>query len=117
MSSKIGCSFTTAFCFAILSAALSQATADAQAPLGPGYAAWLAYGRVNAASVFGSESGIPDTVVTLGDDPLEQSSTHELAIGWRGMLGHVPRVIKSAQPVLNNPGESLVVVVGTQLAV
>lgn len=110
MSSKTTASFATAICFAILGAALGQATAGAQAPLGPGYAAWLSYGRVNAARVFGAESQIPDTIVALGEDPLERSAANELAMGWRGMLGHVPRVIASGQPVLNEAAGSIVVI-------
>jgi alpha-glucuronidase len=113
MSSKTITGFSTATCFAIVSVAFGAAMACAQAPLGPGYAAWLAYGRVNAAAVFGAESQIPDTILALGEDPLEQSSTHELAMGWRGMLGHVPRVVESGQPPLSNSAERAVVI-GTQ---
>jgi alpha-glucuronidase len=101
---------------AIVSVALCAATAQAQNPLGSGYPAWLAYLRVNAAMVFGPENQVPDTIVALGEDTLEHSSTHELAQGWRGMLGHVPRVIDSAQPRLDSAAENIVVI-GTQLQV
>ncbi len=85
-------------------------------PLGPGYAAWLAYLPVHPAAVFGAENQIPDTIVALGQDVLEHSSTHELALGWRGMLNHVPRVLESAQPAAPAPGETIVVL-GTQAEV
>ncbi len=87
-----------------------------QTPLGPGYAAWLAYGRVNAAVVFGAEKEIPDTIIALGEDQLEQSSAHELAEGWRGMLDHEPRAIEASHPVLDSDTEA-VVVIGTQAQV
>src|SRR5690348_2342982 len=53
-------------------------------------AAWLAYRPVNAGGVF--PTGVPDTIVVLGQDPLEQSAAHELSLGWSGMLGREPRV-------------------------
>ncbi len=83
---------------------------------GPGYAAWLAYLPVNPALVFGTENEIPDTIVALGENVLEHSSTHELALGWRGMLNHVPRVLESARPAAPAPGENIVVL-GTQAEV
>jgi alpha-glucuronidase len=113
MNSRATAAFSMTIFLAVLSAALFAATTRAQAPLGPGYAAWLAYNRVNAALVFGAGNRIPDTIVALGHDQLERSSTHELALGWRGMLGHVPRIVESAQPKLNNAAENLVVI-GTQ---
>jgi alpha-glucuronidase len=116
MSSKARTGFSTAICLALFSAALYSAKARAQAPLGPGYAAWLAYGRVNAAMVFGAENRIPDTIVALGQDQPEQSATRELAMGWRGMLGSVPRVIESEPPQFDSAAEN-VVVIGTRAQV
>lgn len=101
---------------AMASAAVCAAMAGGQERLGSGYAAWLAYGRVNAGMVFGAENQIPDTIAALGQDQLEQSSAHELARGWRGMLGHVPRVIESGRPQFDSPAEN-VVVIGTQAQV
>lgn len=101
---------------AIVSAALCAAITDAQNPLGPGYAAWLAYRPVNAAVVFGTERQIPDTIVALGPDQLEQSATHELAQGWKGMFGHEPRVAESEEPNLDSTAENIVVI-GTQAQV
>lgn len=79
----------------------------AQTPLGAGEPAWLTYGPVHAAVVF--PGGIPDTIVELGHDVLEESAARELALGWRGMLRHEPRVVSS-------PGAEFKqgVVVGTQ---
>lgn len=91
------------------------ALSTAPAP-GPGYAAWLSYLPVNPAFVFGAENEIPDTVVALGENALEHSSTHEIALGWRGMLNHVPRVVEGAQPAALTPGENIVVL-GTQAEV
>jgi alpha-glucuronidase len=62
----------------------------AQDLLGPGDPAWLAYKPIDAAAVF--PGGVPDTVVVMGHDVLEDSAARELALGWRGMLGHEPRV-------------------------
>ncbi len=83
---------------------------------GPGYAAWLAYRPVHPALVFGAENEIPSTVVALGSSVLEKSATHELALGWRGMLNHVPRVVENAQPAAPARGENIVVL-GTQAEV
>lgn len=99
-----------AMCFVILSAVFGFVTASGQDPLGPGYAAWLAYRPVNVSAVFDARYQVPDTIISLGNDPLEQSSTHELALGWKGMLNHVPRVIESSQPLLGNATEPVVVV-------
>ncbi len=79
----------------------------AQMPLGAGEPAWLAYGPVHAAVVF--PGGIPDTIVELGHDAVEDSAARELARGWRGMLRDEPRVVSS-------PGAEFKqgVVVGTQ---
>ncbi len=91
-------------------------SAHGQGPLGPGYAAWLAYQPVNPALVFGATGQIPDTIFILGQDVLEKSSARELARGWRGMLNHVPRVIEASQPEFDGPGENIVVA-GTQAQV
>jgi alpha-glucuronidase len=80
---------------------------SAQEPLGPGEPAWLAYRPVSAAAVF--PGGVPDTVVVLGQSELENSAAHELALGWRGMLQHEPRVVASAGGGLANA-----VVIGTE---
>lgn len=71
---------------------------------------------MNAAIVFGTESQVPDTIVALGPDQLEESATHEMALGWRGMFGHVPRVTQSGKPSLAGAAENIVVV-GTQAQV
>lgn len=105
--------FGKAFFIAVFSVALSAPLTRAQAPLGPGYAAWLAYNRVNATTVFGAEGHIPDTIFALGQDQLEHSSAHELSMGWQDMLGCVPRVVDSDQPQLGSGAESIVVI-GTQ---
>lgn len=82
--------------------------------LGPGDPAWLAYRAVNPALVFSGGAGqVPDTIVLLGQDALEQSAARELALGWRDMLNHVPRVVTNANPRPAGQSESIVVV-GTQ---
>ena len=101
---------------ALLSTLLGCLAVAAQAPLGPGYSAWLAYRAVRPALVFGSVSKIPDTIVALGHSELEQSATHELTLGWRGMLNRVPRVVESPQPQAGNANEAIVVL-GTQAEV
>lgn len=68
----------------------SALQSTAQARTAPAYAAWLAYRRVTASRVF--PGGVPDTIVVLGDDILEQSAARELTAGWRGMLGREPRI-------------------------
>jgi alpha-glucuronidase len=103
-------------CLAILSAARGAAVAQQEAPLGPGDPAWLAYLPVKPATVFGAESQVPDTIVVLGRDEMEQSSAHELALGWRGMLNHVPRVIEGGQSQLQDVAENIIVA-GTQAQV
>ena len=113
MGSKSITRFNATICLAVLSIAICARSARAQAPLGPGYAAWLAYGHVNATLVFGDEKLIPDTIVALGQDQLEQSSARELVLGWRDMLGRVPRVVESEQPKTDSATEK-VVVIGTQ---
>lgn len=99
----------------LLTAAASGQNADpAATPLGAGDPAWLAYRAVRPAAVFGTERNIPDTIVVLGRSVLEQSAAHELALGWRGMLNHVPRIINAA-PGEADPGG--IVVIGTQAEV
>jgi alpha-glucuronidase len=94
-----------------------SAPAPAQDPapslLGPGDPAWLVYRQVRPGAVFGSASGIPDAIVLLGQDALEQSAARELAAGWQGMLHRVPRVLEDAEPQAPGSGETLVIV-GTQ---
>jgi alpha-glucuronidase len=65
------------------------------APLGPGDPAWLAYRPVRADMVFGSAANVPDTIIVVGHNALEDSAARELALGWRGMLGRIPRVVSS----------------------
>lgn len=89
---------------------LAITTAPAQDSLGPGEPAWLAYRPVNPAAVF--PNGVPDTVVVLGSDVLENSASRELALGWRGMLQYEPRVVTGANAQL-----ARAVVVGTQAEV
>jgi alpha-glucuronidase len=98
---------------ALALSAQTPAQDPAPASLGPGDPAWLVYRAVRPGAVFGSESGIPDTIVLLGQDVLEQSAARELAAGWQGMLDRVPRVLESANPQAPGSGETLVVV-GTQ---
>lgn len=88
----------------------------AQAQLGAGDAAWLAYRPVDSFLVFGAENRIPDTMVSLGQDVLEQSALRELGLGWRGMLNHVPRAVENGRPDTSNAAENMVVV-GTQAEV
>ena len=88
----------------------------AETQLGPGDPAWLAYRSVNSSLVFGETVKIPDTVVFLGRDPVEQSAADEIARGWKGMLNHVPRVIASTQPEIASAAEDIVVI-GTQAEV
>ncbi len=97
-------------------AAQSSIANVAETPLGPGDPAWLAYRAVNPSLVFGETVNIPDTVVLMGRDPLEQSAADEIARGWQGMLNHVPRVISSTRPEIAGAAEDIVVV-GTQAEV
>lgn len=66
----------------------------AQDSLGPGEPAWLAYLSVRSAAVF--PDGVPDTIIVLGQSELEGSASRELALGWRGMLKHEPRIVSAA---------------------
>lgn len=102
-----------AVCFVVLSIAYGACAADTKAPLGPGSAAWLAYRPVQLSKVFGDGDQIPDTVLTLGADPPEQSAARELCRGWRGMLGHTPRLLESKNPDLDLDTGNIVIV-GTQ---
>ena len=79
----------------------------AQMPLGAGAPAWLAYAPVRAAAVF--PGGIPDTIVELGHNAVEDSAAREIELGWRGMLRHEPRVVSSGDGEFKES-----VVVGTQ---
>ncbi len=93
----------------------ASASLAGQAELGAGDPAWLAYRPVDPAAVFGA-TGIPDTIVSLGHEVLEESSLRELGLGWRGMLNHVPRVVQIEQPNTSNAAESFVVL-GTEAEV
>ncbi len=88
---------------------------DSAAVLGPGDPAWLAYHPVRSGAVFGSESGIPETIVVLGhdsaqSDALEQTAARELASGWQGMFNRFPRIVDDANPRTLDA----LVIVGTQ---
>ena len=78
--------------------------------LGPGQPAWLAYAPVRAAAVF--PEGVPDTIIELGTGLVEDSAARELALGWRGMLQHEPRVVHGG-----TQGTLPVVVLGTEAEV
>jgi len=79
----------------------------ASAPLGAGDPAWLSYKPVMSTLVF--PRGIPDTIVELGSNVLEDSAAKELAAGWHGMLHSEPRVV----PIGNNHSDREVVL-GTE---
>lgn len=102
-----------ALCLTLLTLVPVPIAAGAQAPLGRGYSAWLAYRPVDVSRVFGAKDPIPDSIVVLGADPLEQSAARELFRGWHGMLGHDPRLIESEKADLSQSPESAVIV-GTQ---
>ena len=95
---------------ALLLPLLATGVVAAQDVLGAGEPAWLAYHPVNPAAVF--PNGVPDTVVVLGHDALEDSASRELALGWRGMLQREPRVVTGANARL-----ARAVVIGTQAEV
>jgi alpha-glucuronidase len=80
---------------------------SASPALGSGDPAWLSYKPVEPAIVF--PSGVPDTVVELGNSMLEDSAAKELAAGWRGMLQHEPRLVRA-----EGSGVRGEVVLGTQ---
>ncbi len=107
--SLLGVIVLTAFLLLPLTPAQSLAAGS----LGPGDPAWLAYRPVRTAAVFGSESGVPETIVVLGNDVLDRSAARELALGWQGMLNRVPRVVEDANPRTFVPEETFAIV-GTQ---
>ncbi len=106
-SSGRGVAWHSAISAAILFPLLAGQFVAAQAILGAGEPAWLAYRPVSAAAEF--PGGVPDTIAKLGNNLLEDSAAHELALGWRGMLQHGPRVRSIADA---GPGRT--VVIGTQ---
>lgn len=102
----------------LLLASLPALALGAQLPpengdLGAGDPAWLAYRPIHSTLVFGAVGQIPDTIVVLGTDPTERTAGRELALGWQGMLNHVPRMLASPEPALPAPPEPMVIV-GTQ---
>lgn len=76
-------------------------------------AAWLTYHAVRPAAVFGADGKIPDTIVVMGRDVLEQSAARELALGWNGILGHIPRVLENGPPYPEITTKT-VLILGTQ---
>ena len=92
---------------ALLLPFFASALLAAQDPLGAGEPAWLAYRPVNSVLVF--PAGVPDTVVVLGNSALENSASRELALGWRGMLQHEPRIVSGTRDTAKR-----IVVIGTQ---
>ncbi|MFP5205943.1 MAG: alpha-glucuronidase family glycosyl hydrolase, partial [Acidobacteriota bacterium] len=116
-SRRLLCLLACALLFALNSPAQ---TANPDRPLGPGYAAWLAYLPVHAAPVFGAVAHVPDTIVVLGHSEVENSAGHELARGWHGMLGRVPRIQMGAPAAGDAAGKNAsdkIVVLGTQAEV
>lgn len=97
-----------------LAVAAQSSSSDTQ--LGAGDPAWLAYRAVDSSLVFPESANIPDTVVFLGRDPLEQSAADEIARGWQGMLNRVPRVIAGIQPGSTSAAKDIVIL-GTQAEV
>jgi alpha-glucuronidase len=73
-------------------------------------AAWLTYSAVDPQRVFPGSNFIPDTIVILGNTPVETTATHELQLGFEGMLHRFLRVANRTSP---NLGHHLIVV-GTQ---
>lgn len=55
-------------------------------------AAWLAYNNVDSSRVFPAGTGMPDTVLRLGDSAAEVSAADELHRGFEGMLHRVLRL-------------------------
>jgi alpha-glucuronidase len=92
---------------ALLMLLLAAQVVAAQTRLGAGEPAWLTYRHVDGAVVF--PEGIPDTIVVLGRNVLEDSAARELTLGWRGMLRHEPRLEHGA-----SDRSAYAVVVGTQ---
>src|ERR1035441_8139667 len=95
---------------ALLLPLLATGFLPAQEASGSGEPAWLAYRPVNSAAVF--PDGVPDTVAVLGSGALEGSASHELALGWRGMLQRGPRIVTGA-----SEGLKRAVVIGTKAEV
>lgn len=93
-------------------AMFASAQIPGAAALGAGDPAWLAYRSVDVTAVFGNQRNVPDTIVTLEQDALEQSAARELVAGWRGMLGRIPRVVPG--PPAADGGPSSMVVLATQ---
>jgi len=93
----------------------AQIASATPASLGAGNPAWLAYRSVDPIAIFGAERNIPDTIVVLGRDVLEQSAAHELAMGWRSMLNRIPRVVDGS-PAAGGASENIVAI-GTQAEV
>lgn len=98
----------------LLNAMLASSQARNPSPplLGAGDPAWLAYRPVQAETVFGATRNIPDTIVVLGSDLLEDSAGRELGRGWRGMLDRVPRIVHTVPD--DKAGHGIAVVLGTQ---
>lgn len=80
---------------------------DATKAAGPGSPAWLPYLPVSVERVF--PNGVPDTVLELGSSMVEGSAAREIALGWKGMLRHTPRVVRA-----ESAGDPDEVVLGTQ---
>jgi alpha-glucuronidase len=97
----------TALSASVLLPSIAAQGVAGPAPLGAGERAWLAYQPVNSTVVF--PTGIPNTVLALGRSALEDSAARELALGWRGMLEHEPRVVHAQSSELRQE-----VVLGTQ---
>ena len=60
-------------------------------------AAWLAYSAVDGRRVFPAGSAVPDTVLRLGDSPVETTAADELRRGFEGMLHRVLRFDTGAE--------------------
>ena len=104
--------WTVAFCALGLAFAVHDAGAavygSVARPVDP-QAAWLTYAPVDAEKVFGT-GAVPDTVLRLGDAPLEKSAEIELTRGFRGMLGRIFRATRGGEGLR---GSKAFVVVGT----
>ena len=60
-------------------------------PVNP-QAAWLTYSFVDAQRVFPAADPIPDTILRLGDSPVEATAADEVQLGFEGMLHRVLRL-------------------------
>jgi alpha-glucuronidase len=69
----------------------------ARQPVDP-QAAWLAYSAVDGRRVFPAGSAVPDTILRLGDSPVEATAADELRRGFEGMLHRVLRVNTTGEP-------------------